>query len=181
MSNEAATTAASAHAAADVVIAREPLLCASDLALLSSLDPEVAGDEHVRSDMLALLTEDETLEALARYAPVFTSLGVHAGPSIATVQRLRQLQRLRRRLDLAQGLVTRHLQATGAPSKDFVSDLHRLLAATPEQSPLRVAFSLFLEQWKSTFRGGRPTKGDDKSADKSPKSDDASNKNTPTK
>lgn len=154
--------------------APEQPLTAADFAFLSGLDPQVAGDDRVRSDMIALLTEAETVEALSKYAPMLAAFGVNAGTTLDQVDQIRRLQRLRRRLELAQGVATRHLQATGAPSMEFVSQLHRFLAGTPEQSPVRVAFSLFLAQWQQNFRnGGRPAK-----AEKSP---DAEAKTPPTK
>ena len=165
-------------AATGVVAAGEAPLTAADFAFLANLDPKVAGDERVRSDMLALLTEPETSEAVAKYAPVLTAFGLDAAPALAAVDRIRQLQRVRRRLDLAQALVTRHLQATGTPAQELVSQLHRVLEGTPEHSPMRVAFSLFLERWQSTFRGGgRPAKAAEARAEKS---DDAA-KTPPTK
>lgn len=130
-----------------------------DYEFLAKLDPQVTGDDRVRSDMIALLTDDETIEALATWAATLAVLGLHAAPSTATTQKLKRLQRLRRRIELSQALVTRHMQATGAPLQDFVSELHRIVDATPEHSPLRVGFSLFLERWQNTFRGpGRPAK-----------------------
>ena len=132
-----------------------------DFDALAKLDTQVTGDERVRSDMIALLTDDETVDALAVHAPTLAAIGLHAVPSTATMQKLKRLQRLRRRLELSQALVTRHMQTTGAPLQDFVSELHRIVEATPEHSPLRVAFSLFLDRWQNTFRGpGRPAKAD---------------------
>jgi len=167
--------AASAARAPDV----EQPLTAADFEFLSGIDPQVVGDERVRGDMLALLTEAETVAAIAKYAPVLTTVGIHAGATLANVVQIRGLQRLRRRLDLAQGLVTRQLQATGAPSMDFVSKLHRFIAGTPEPSPVRVAFSLFLSQWRDNFRsGGRPVKADKPAAEKA---SDTTDKTPPTK
>lgn len=158
---------------------REAPLTAADFEFLSTLDPRVAGDEHVRSDMLQLLTESETVDAITKHAPLLTALGLDPAPALAATVRIRQLQRTRRRLDLAQALVTRHLQSTGAPSMEIVSKLHRLLEGTPEHSALRVAFSLFLEQWQGTFRGGgRPAKSQEARAEKS---DEAAAKTPPTK
>jgi|JI6StandDraft_1071083.scaffolds.fasta_scaffold95490_2 hypothetical protein len=157
----------------------EQPLTAADFEFLSGIDPQVAGDERVRSDMLALLTEGETVEAITKYAPTLLALGVNPGATRANVVQIRGLQRLRRRLDLAQGLVTRQLQATGAPSMEFVSQLHRVIEGTPEQSPLRVAFSLFLRQWQANFRsGGRPAKAGKPGAEKPA---EAADKTPPTK
>lgn len=92
-------------------------LSTADFEFLRSLDAQTAGDDRVRSDMIALLTDDETIEALAQYAPVLASLGLAAAPSTETLQYLERLQRLRRRLELAQAVVTRHIQSKGAPSQ----------------------------------------------------------------
>ena len=158
----------------------EQPLTAADFEFLSGLDPQVAGDERVRSDMLALLTEAETVEALTKYAPMLSAFGLNPGATLTNVAQINRLQRLRRRLELAQSVATRQLQATGAPSMEFVSQLHRFLAGTPEQSPVRVAFSLFLAQWQANFRaGGRPAKADKAAAEKP--AEPAADKTPPTK
>ena len=160
--------------------APEQPLTAADFAFLSGLDPQVAGDDRVRSDMIALLTEDETVEALSKYAPMLAAFGLNPGATLTNVAQISRLQRLRRRLELAQSVATRQLQATGAPSMEFVSQLHRFLAGTPEQSPVRVAFSLFLAQWQANFRaGGRPAKADKAAAEKP--AEPAADKTPPTK
>jgi hypothetical protein len=157
----------------------EQPLTEADCQFVLTLDPRVQGDERVRSDMLQLLTEPETVAALNKYGPVLTTLGIDPAPAVATTAHIRKLQRARRRLELTQSLVTRHLQASGAPAMEIVSKLHRVIEGTPENSPMRVAFSLFLEQWQSTFRGGRPAKSTEARAEKSDEA--AATKTPPTK
>ena len=79
--------------------------------------------------------------------------GVDVTPAIASGQSVAELQRLRRRLEMALNVVQRHIQSKGASMVDVASAVHRIVAATPEGGAVRIAFSLFEEQWQSAFPG----------------------------
>ena len=126
-----------------------------DFVLLNSLD-EVTGDpERIRGDMAELLMDEETVEALRHYQIFFETGGVDVGAAVETLPRAIRLHRLKRRLEGALGLLQRHIHRTSEPLVSITSDVHRLLAATPEGSAIRASFALFEKNWQSTFRGGR--------------------------
>jgi hypothetical protein len=149
--------------------AAEPVLTVADCEVVAALDPAVTVDAHARGDMLDLLTDEETLDALAKYASVFNAVGIPVTPVTASLPQIQKLQRVRRHLELALDVVNRNLHATGAPAAETVSSLRRFITSTPERSPLRIAFSLFNARWEETFRAqGRPTKTAEKSTPEKP-------------
>ncbi len=131
----------------------EAVLSPEDYTFLASLPEQRAGDRR-RSDMALLLADEDTRQALVHYADFFAFAGVDVAPAVEAIPRLVALQRLVRRLELAQELVRRHLNAEGERVSTVASDVHRLLVATPEGSSVRTAFAAFDDRWRETFRGG---------------------------
>lgn len=131
----------------------ESPLTPEDYAFITSLPEQHTGD-RVRSDMALLITDDDTQASLGRYADFFAFAGVNVEPAVVALPRLVQLLRVQQHLSRVQDLVQRHITATGEPLVNIVSDVHRMVNATPEGSALRDAFATLESRWKETFRGG---------------------------
>ena len=129
-------------------------LTAEEIAFLLSLGNRVALGETVRVDLAALLTDDDTIAALRRYEDFFRYGDVDVGPALEVLPRAAKLMRLQQRLDLASAQVGRHIAATVKPVVAVVSDVRRMVAATPEGSSVRDAFATFDGRWRETFPGG---------------------------
>ncbi len=120
---------------AQVVFAavHEPTLTATEVTFLNSLTERVAVDERTRFDMAQMLGDDETLAALHTYRALFDTAGIDVDPALHTLPHALRLERLERRLALAQSLVHRHLVATMSPLASRSSDLHRLVVGPPRR------------------------------------------------
>ncbi len=139
----------------------ESPLTPEDYAFITSLPEQHTGD-RVRSDMALLITDDDTQASLGRYADFFAFAGVNVEPAVVALPRLVQLLRVQQHLSRVQDLVQRHITATGEPLVNIVSDVHRMVNATPDGSALRDAFATLESRWKETFRGGgRPANTED--------------------
>ncbi len=138
----------------------ESPLTAEDYTFIASLPEQHSGD-RVRSDMALLLTDQDTRDSLGRYTDFFAFAGVNVQPATSALPRLIQLLRVQQHLTLTQELVQRHITATGEPLVNIVSDVHRMINATPEGSAMRDAFATLEARWRETFRGGRPVATDD--------------------
>ncbi len=139
--------------------AHGPTLTESEVTQLNGLEHLSGSVDRGRLDMCEMLSDDETLTALEHYAPLFEQMGVSVGPALKTLKTVRSLRRLERRLEAALWLVHRHLVAKVGPIASLSSDVHRLVIATPEGSPVRAAFAVFEERWQKVFaKGGRPAK-----------------------
>lgn len=150
------------HAAANPMTgeSRGETLTAEDVAAINVLKNPPGDVERARFDVAETLMDEETVALLARYRPFFETGGVDVATMTELLPRALELQRLERRLAAAQALVHRNLLATVGPVATAAGDIHRMIAATPEHSPLHAAFSLFEKRWQDTFRGGgRPAKG----------------------
>jgi hypothetical protein len=137
------------------MVAHADPLTAEDFALLNSLGEVVNVNDRVRTDMAELLMDEETVQALQHYAVFFETGGVLITGAMAALPRAILLYRLKRRLQLAEALVQRHIVATSEPVVGVTSGVHKMIVGTPVGSALRAAFSLFLNKWQDTFRGGR--------------------------
>lgn len=137
------------------------VLTQEQYALLLTLAEQHASSDRVRADMASLLTDAETLAALQNYADFFAFGGVNVGPAIEALPRAIKLQQLKRQLDLASELVQRHIVATSEPVVAVVSDVRRMVMATPEGSAVRDAFTVLDGRWRETFRGGRTAARDE--------------------
>jgi hypothetical protein len=136
----------------------EPVFSHEDLTLMLSLDPHVADSDTARKDVLALVTPAETRAALVAYEGYLKVAGVNVRPIIDSSARIDELLRLQRRTEIMLSVITRHLRAAGSPNVETISALHKAIAGSAENSPLRVAFSLFEENWKQTFKSSSSNK-----------------------
>ncbi len=134
-------------------VLHEAVISPEDYTFLVSLPEQRTGDRR-RADMALLLADEDTRQALVHYADFFAFAGVDVTPAVEAIPKLVALQRLARRLELAQELVRRHINAEGEGAAAVASDVHRLLAGTPDGSSVRTAFATFDDRWRETFRGG---------------------------
>lgn len=155
------------------MVAHEDPLTTEDFALLNSLGEVVNVTDRVRTDMAELLMDEETVGALQRYAVFFETGGVPVVGAVAALPKAIRLYRLKRRLELAQALVQRHILATTEPVVGVTSGVHKMIVGTPGGSALRAAFSLFLNKWQDTFRGGRPVSEESVSTPSTPTDDNS--------
>jgi hypothetical protein len=134
-------------------------LTAEEFAFLQGLGNQVALGETVRVDLAELLMDDDTVTALARYQDFFRYGDVDVGPALEALPHAVKLKRLKQRLDLASAMVGRQMAAAVKPVVGVVSDVRRMVAATPEGSSVRDAFATFDGKWREAFPGGgRPAK-----------------------
>jgi len=129
-------------------------LSAEEYAFLQSLGNRVALGETVRVDLAELLMDDDTVSALGRYQEFFRFGDVDVGPALEVLPHAVKLKRLKQRLDLASAMVSRHMAATVKPVVGVVSDVRRMVVATPEGSSVRDAFATFDQNWREAFPGG---------------------------
>jgi len=147
-------------------------LTEEEVAFLLSLGNRVALGEPVRVDLADLLMDDDTVAALARYQDFFRYGDVDVGPALQVLPHAVKLKRLKQRLDLASALVARHIAATVKPVVGVVSDVRRMVVATPEGSSVRDAFASFDGRWREAFPGGgRPAAKAASEAKSEPKAD----------
>ena len=103
--------------------------------------------------------DDDTVAALERYQDFFRYGDVDVRPALQVLPHAVKLARLKQRLDLASALVSRQIAATVKPVVGVVSDVRRMVVATPEGSSVRDAFATFDRNWREAFPGGgRPAK-----------------------
>lgn len=175
--NGATTTADAAEGKGDALDREEALhhapLTEEELAFLCKLGNRVAFGETIRSDLAALLMDPDTIDALRRYRDFFRYGDVDVGPALEVLPHAAKLQQLQRRLDLASALVGRHIAATVKPVVGVVSDVRRMVVATPEGSSVRDAFATFDARWRETFPGGARTAPKTADEPKAAKADDA--------
>ncbi len=129
----------------------------ADVTLARSLAPITGGVDRARFTVAEVLLDDETLAALETYAPVFEGMSVNVGPAVKAIPMALRLEALERHLIAAQALVHRHLAKTVEPIASISSDVHRIVAASPEGSAIRDAFSMLEKRWTQVYgKGGRP-------------------------
>jgi hypothetical protein len=131
---------------------QEPVFSREDIALMLSLDPHIAGSDAARKDMLALISPAETRAALIAYEGYFKTAGIDVRPTIDSSTHVNELLRLRRRTEIMLSVIKRHIQTVGSPNVETISALHKTIAGSADNSPIRMAFSLFEENWKQTFK-----------------------------
>lgn len=129
-------------------------LTEEEFAFLRSLGNRVALGEMVRVDLADLLMDDDTVASLARYQEFFRFGDVDVGPALEVLPHAVKLKRLKQRLDLASAMVGRQMAATVKPVIGIVSDVRRMVVATPEGSSVRDAFATFDGKWREAFPGG---------------------------
>jgi hypothetical protein len=127
-----------------------------DVELLRRLGPAAGGVDRARFGVAELLVDDETLTALVTYAPVFMAMGVNVGPALEAIPEALRLEALERHLASSQTLVHRHLAEKVEPIAAISSGVHRVVAASPEGSAIRGAFSMLEKRWNQLYgKGGR--------------------------
>ncbi len=128
----------------------------ADVALARSLSPLTGAVDRARLVAAEVLLDDETLAALETYAPVFEGMSINVAPAVEAIPLALRLEALERRLIATQALVHRHLAKTVEPIASISSDVHRVIAATPEGSAIRDAFSMLEKRWTQLYgKGGR--------------------------
>ncbi len=151
--------------------ASQTTLTDADVTLARSLSPLTGSVDRARFVAAELLVDDETLAALETYAQVFEGMSVNVGPAVSAIPQALRLEALERHLIAMQALVHRHLATTVEPIASISSDVHRIVAASPEGSAIRDAFSMFEKRWTQLYgKGGRPAASKADAAPAAPKS-----------
>jgi hypothetical protein len=158
----------------------ESLLTRDDVALLQRLDPTVAGNTHARRDLIALLSEPETLAALVKYQSYFEAGGVSVQPTIEAAPQVRELVALRDRLERSVAVVNQHIAHVGTPSVSTIYKLHKAIVGTVNNSPVRLAFASFEARWNKLYERKRRASDAKKSDATKPSADAPKPKPNPT-
>ncbi len=132
---------------------------AADLARLRKLGPMTGEVDRSRFAMAETLIDAETLRALETYAAVFAGMSIDVAPAIAAVPEVLELEAMERRFAEGLALVHRHLAMRVAPIAAVGSDVHRVVAASPEGSAIRGAFSKMETRWQRLYGNGGRTAG----------------------
>jgi hypothetical protein len=128
-------------------------LTTSDLSAISALPQCANAPNHVRTDLVDAIANDQTLAAIEAYRSNLESFEIDVDVLLEDATEANRIRQLSDKARNTLAKTERNYQTVGEPLQNLASNIHKMLDAAPEGSKMRESFNAFLTGWKAAFPG----------------------------